>query len=118
MSVTLKGTAGLVWGCTSETGGLVQSVTVNNAVKTKTVANHEGETVGKSMYDRSETIEVVIYYTAASGLGGADPAETLTVASYTPAAGLVLCDSVRIELNNEDYKKLTISATCYPLITS
>lgn len=118
MSAVLKGTSGLVWGCVTEVGGIVQSASINEQCDTKAVRNHEGEEVAKSFYNVNSAYEVVIYYTGATGISAANAAETLTSANFTPAAGLLMVNGVKIDKANEDYVKHTVSCINNPLITS
>lgn len=118
MPATLRGTSGLVWGCTVETGGLIQNVKIKDSSEVKKVKNHEGEDVGKSIYNRTQEVSGELYFTGASGLSAIKPGDTFTLASFTPSAGLVICSEANVELDNEDYKKITFTAEVCPLITS
>lgn len=118
MSATIKGTAGLAFGTTTETGGYLQSLEVRHAVEKAEVRNETGEFIGVAFYNKTEEVsgEAVMYGSA--GLGGIATATALTLASYTPAAGLILVDEFSTKYSNVGFKSTSFKALIYPLITT
>jgi len=118
MAATIHGTSGLTFGNTAETGGYLQNFDVRNGIEKTEVRNEQGEFIGVAQYNRTEEIsgEFVLY--GSTGLGAAAPAAALTLASYTPAAGIILVEELSTKHTNTGFKSTSFKAFVYPLITS
>jgi len=118
MAATIKGTAGLVFGTTTETGGFLHNLEIQNKTEKAEVRNESGEFAGVAMYNRTEEISGEAVLTGSSGLGGIAPATALTLSSYSPSAGSIFVDEVTTKYSNTGWKTTSFKAFCYPLITS
>ena len=118
MSATIHGTTGLAFGTTTETGGYLQSLEVRHATEKTEVRNEQGEFVGVALYNKTEEIsfEAVLY--GSTGLAAIATAAVLTLASYTPAAGVILVEEFSTKFSNTGFKSTSAKAFVYPLITS
>ena len=86
------------------------------------VRNESGEFVAVAFYNATQTFSVAGVLTGSSGLASAAPGVALTLANTATnngvAAGLIVVDDVDVSKGNTEFKKISINATQYPLITS
>lgn len=118
MAATLHGASGLTFGNTAETGGYLQNFEVRNGMEKTEVRDEQGSFVAVAQYNRTEEISGEFVPSGSSGLGAAAPAAALTLASYTPSAGLILVDELTAKRSNTGFKSQGFKAFVYPLITS
>lgn len=122
MAALLKGLAGLEWGLDSETGILAQSYEKAVTGSEKTAKNHEGESVGVSFYDPVADHSVEGYYTGATGISEASFGVVLAISNAANFggvdAGLIICNSATMRLQNEDYQMISATARQWPGITA
>lgn len=118
MSATVHGTDGLVFGLTTETGGYINSLEVRSSTEKTEVRNEQGQYVGVALYNPTVEItgEAVLY--GDTGLGAIAPAATLTLANYSPTAGIILVEEVTTKSTETTFQSTSFKAFCYPLITT
>ena len=126
MAATLINAADLKFGIAADENGLViESLSVTYDQKQKPVLSRQGETVGMALYDQKAKLSVSGLVKGTTGL----PATTLTAAMAALAnasattghgvtGGTVIVDSIRHDLQIEDFEKMSVEATRYPLMTS
>lgn len=126
MAATLINATDLVFGIPAdETGLVIESLSVTYDQKQKLVLSRQGETTGAALYDQKAKISVSGLVKGTAGL----PATTLTAAMAALAnaakttghgvtGGTVIVDSIRHDLQIEDFEKMSVEATRYPLMTS
>lgn len=122
MPVTLIGTSGVAWGLTAESGIIAQSVSAKTTREKNQVRNESGEFVAVAFYNATQTFSVSGVLTGSSGLASAAPGVALTLVNTAinngVTQGLIVCDDVDVSKGNTEFKKISINATQYPLITS
>ena len=122
MPVTTIGSAGVIWGLSAETGIIAQSVSAKTTREKNQVRNESGEFVAVAFYNATQTFSIAGVMTGYGGLGTAAPGVTLTLVntaiSNGVTQGLIVCDDVDVSKGNTEFKKISINATQYPLITS
>ena len=122
MPVTTIGSAGVIWGLSTETGIIAQSVSAKTTREKNQVRNESGEFVAVAFYNATQTFSVSGVLTGSSGLASAAPGVAMSLANTATnngvAAGLIVVDDVDVSKGNTEFKKISINATQYPLITS
>lgn len=119
-AATLFGTAGVTFGFPNEEGGFLiekMEVSETRAVKGE-VRDTQGNMKAKAYADKTINISIDGVPSSATGIGAAAVASSLTVANYTPSAGLIIVEEITTSSSNTDYKKQSIKAVCHPSITS
>lgn len=120
MPATTLGTAGLVWGTTAELGVLLQSFERKIQRDKKEIKNETGEVSALSFYNFRAGYTFDAYTTGTSSLAAASPGSAYSFVNSTSGngvtAGSVYIDEVTISKANEDFTKISGSATQYPLI--
>lgn len=120
MAATTIGTTGLLWGITAEAGVLIQSYERKIQRDKKEIKNESGEVSALSYYNSRATYSFDAYVTGNTGVGAAAPGVAISFANSTSGngviAGTVYVDEVTVSQANEDFKKISGSATQYPLI--
>jgi hypothetical protein len=125
MAATLINGANLTFGIPEDESGLViESLNVTFDQKQKPVLSKQGETVGMALYDQKAKISIAGLVKGSTGL----PATTLIAAMAALAnvaktyghgvanTGSVIVDSIKRDLQVEDFEKLSVEATRYPLM--
>jgi hypothetical protein len=125
MPATLINATDLVFGVPQDESGLViESLSVTFDQKQKPVLSKQGETTGMALYDQKSKISISGLAKGTAGL----PATTLIAAMAALAnvaethghgvanTGSIIVDSIKHDLQIEDFKKLSIEATRYPLM--
>ena len=114
MSATLLGTHG-TWGIAAdETGMLVESVDTEAKNSEKAVKNKSGETQGLSLYDHLWDVSVKGQMSGFTGTLGS----VMAVANVgLGATGLnVIKSGMKLSLAAEDFVKIDVPSTFYPLM--
>jgi hypothetical protein len=121
MAVITIGTSGATWGLTAETGIIVQSVGAKTSREKNQVRNEAGEFVLVAFYNPTTTYAISGVLVGSAGIAGAAPGVVLTVANTTTlggvSAGGIYTDDVDVQGTNTEFKKITVNATRYPLIS-
>ena len=123
MPVTTIGSAGVIWGLSTETGIITQSVTAKTTREKNQVRNESGEFVAVAFYNATQTYAISGVLTGSSGLASAAPGVALTLVNTATnngvtSVGLIVVDDVDVSKGNTEFKKISINSTQYPLITS
>lgn len=119
MAAIIVGTSGATWGLTSETGIIVQSAGAKSAREKNQVRNETGEFVLISFFNPTKTHSIAGVTTGATGISAAAPGVSLTVANVFGgvSAGGIYTDDVDFTGTNNEFQKITVNATQYPLIS-
>ena len=122
MAATLLGTStGTSFGCTAETGILIQSFSISTSTDKQEVKNENGEVKLIAFYNAKSAISIAGTVAGTSGVAAAAVATSLTLANIESvggvSAGLVIVESVQISKKPDGFKDISISAVRYPLIT-
>jgi hypothetical protein len=113
------------WGVDSlETGIIIESITHDYTNSNKTIKDRTGNTLGITYYDEQIKISLNGRIPETTPFSGT-LAAALTLGN-TPAnhlkggvtGGLVLIEGVTVDMAQEDYQSIKISATKYPNITA
>ena len=123
MAATFIGTTGN-WGIPDdESGMLVTDVSFDFSNQEKTVLDKAGEIIGLSLYQ--EKVEIKLSGLTAknssfSGKIGAALVISNTIPGHlqSTSGGTTVLMQVSRSLNNEDFEKIDLSATHYPLVGS
>lgn len=122
MPVTTIGSAGVIWGLSTETGIIAQSVSAKTTREKNQVRNESGEFVAVAFYNATQTFSVSGVLTGTGGLASAAPGVAMSLANTATnngvTSGLIVVDDVDVSKGNTEFKKISINATQYPLITS
>ena len=113
------------WGIDSaETGILIESITHDYTNSNKTIKDRTGNTLGITYYDEQVKISLNGKIPETTPFSGT-LAVALTLGNAPDnhlkggvTSGLVLIEGVTIDMAQEDYKSIKISATKYPNIIS
>lgn len=120
MPATIIGVSGAVWGITAETGVIAQSASSKVTREKNQVRNESGEFALVSFFNALQNFTVEGVFTSATGIGAASPGFALSLANTNTnngvTAGGIYCDDVDIKRVNTDFKRITATATQYPLI--
>jgi hypothetical protein len=120
MAETLFGTAGLTFGFPSaESGFLIEKMEVTETREVKgEVRDNNGDMKAKAYSDQTFNISIDGVPYSATGIGAATVAAALTVASYSPASGIIIVEEISTSFSNTDYKRQSIKAVVHPGITT
>jgi hypothetical protein len=108
----------------AETGFLIETITHAYQNKNKTVLDRTGNTIGYTAYD--ETVKVSLKgRVPKTGAFSGTLASSLTLGNSLSAylkggatTGLNIIESITIDLNNEDYRSISLECTNFPNITA
>jgi hypothetical protein len=122
MAVTLLGTAtGTSFGCTAETGILINSFSISTSTDKQEVKNENGEVRLVAYYNPRAAITVAGTVAGTTGVVAAATGVALTLANLESVggvtAGIVIVDSVTVNKRPDGFKDISVSASRYPLIT-
>lgn len=114
-----------VFGITNaETGIIIESITHDYSNSNKSIKDRTGNTTGISYYDEQIKVSLngrVPKTSAFSGTLASSLTLGNTLSSFLKSgasSGLTLVEGITIDLANEDYRSIKISATNYPNVTS
>jgi hypothetical protein len=117
MPATVRGTAGLVFGCVAETGGLIQNFKIDDAVDEIPAENHEGEEVGSTTLNRKQRVTGKWIYLGTSGIGAMTPGVTTTLAGIPGTLpGLRIVIRVTDDRDKRAYESRDFELLIRPLI--
>lgn len=123
MAATLIGTTGK-WGVPNdETGIIIESLDFDYQTKEKEQLNKSGEVSGLSLYGETVAVSLRGEVPVSTPFAG-KTAGTLTIANDVPAHSTASLTSARCIIKNvkrspnrEDFEKIEVGGTIYPLIT-
>jgi hypothetical protein len=122
MAVTLLGSAtGTSFGCTVETGILINSFSISTSSDKQEVRNENGEVKLVAYYNPKSAISVAGTVAGTTGVVAAATGVAITLANLESVGGVsvgnVIVDSVSVNKRPDGFKDISVSATRYPLIT-
>jgi hypothetical protein len=113
MAAVTIGQAGLVFGVTTESFGLVQSFSETRNIEKNEVRNSQGDVVGVAYYNATTGYAISFATTSSYGVAAGT---ALAVLANAATIGTARIDSVTINKSNDAFVTVDISATGYPNI--
>jgi hypothetical protein len=122
MAATFLGTTGN-WGIPQDEAGIIiTDLSFDYSNQEKTVLDKGGEIIGLALYQEKAEIKLsgLVKKTGAfAGKIGAALALTNAIPAHMQSSGgTMIIKQISRALNNEDFEKIDITATNYPLVTS
>ena len=114
MAATTIGTAGLVFGLTAETIGLVQSFSETRNIEKNEVRNQQGEITAVGFYNPTTAYSLSV---AITGTYNVTAGAALSALANATTLGTTRIDSITLNKSNDAFVTLDISATGYPNIS-
>ena len=113
------------WGITNvETGIIIESISQDYTNSNKSIKDRTGNTTGISYYDEQVKVSLNGRIPTTAAFSGT-LAASLTLGNALSAylkggvtGGLTIVEGVTIDLNNEDYRSIKVTATFYPNIAA
>ena len=123
MPATLLGSAtGASFGCTAETGILINSFSVNTTSDKVEVKDETGGVKLIAITNPRSAISLSGTVAGSTGVAAAAVGVALTLANNDTvggvSTGINIVDSVQITKSQNGFKTISVSATKYPLITT
>ena len=117
-TVTSSAAASVVFGCTAETGILIQTFSREVSREKAEVMDNDGDVVAVSYFKPTATISIEGVVNGSTGVAAAAPGVALSINSTTSGNGItggsVIVDSVSREETAEGFASFSVSATQYP----
>jgi hypothetical protein len=122
MAATFLGTTGN-WGIPQdETGIIITDLSFDYSNQEKVVLDKGGEIIGLALYQEKAEIKLsgLVKKTGpfAGKIGAALALTNAVPAHMQSSGGTTIIKQISRTLNNEDFEKIDITATNYPLVTS
>lgn len=118
--VSSSAATSVVFGCTAETGILINSFSRQVSREKAEVMDNDGDVVAVSFYKPTATISIEGTLNGTTGVAAAVPGVALTLASTTSGSGItggsILVDSVTRSETSEGFAAFSVEATQYPSI--
>lgn len=118
--VSSSAATSVVFGCTAETGILINTFSREVSREKEEVTNASGDVVAVSYYKPTATISIEGAVNGTTGIAAAAPGVALTINSTTSGNGItggsVIVDTVSREETSEGFATFTVEATQYPLL--
>jgi hypothetical protein len=118
--VSSSASTSVVFGCTAETGIIINSFSRQVSREKAEVMDNDGDVVAVSYYKPTATISIEGTLNGSTGVAAAVPGVALTLASTTSGAGItggsILVDSVTRSETSEGFATFSVEATQYPSI--
>lgn len=113
------------WGITNvETGIIIESISQDYTNSNKSIKDRTGNTTGISYYDEQVKVSLNGRIPTTAAFSGT-LAASLTLGNALSAylkggvtGGLTIVEGITIDLNNEDYRSIKVTATFYPNIAA
>jgi len=119
-TVTSSAAASVVFGCSAETGILINSFSREVTREKAEVTDNDGDVVAVSYYKPTASISIEGVVNGATGVAAAAPGVALSLNSTTNLHGItggsIIVDSVSREETSEGFASISVSATQYPLL--
>lgn len=116
--VSSSAATSVVFGCTAETGIIINSYTRTVQREKAEVSNSDGDVVAVAYYKPTASISIEGTLNGTSGVNAAAPGVALTIANAVSGSGItggsVIVDSVTRTSTSEAFSTLSIEATQYP----
>jgi hypothetical protein len=111
----------VVFGCTAETGIIVNSFSRQVSREKAEVMDNDGDVVAVSYYKPTASISISGTLNGNTGVAAAAPGVALTLASTTSGNGIttgkVIVDSVSLTKSAEGFQEFSVEGTQYPELT-
>lgn len=118
--VSSSSATSVVFGCTAETGIIINSYTRAVSREKAEVSNADGDIVAVAYYKPTASISIEGTLNGTTGVNAAAPGVALSIANATSGSGItggaVIVDSVTRTSTSEAFATLSIEATQYPLL--
>jgi hypothetical protein len=118
--VSSSAATSVVFGCTAETGIIINSFSRQVSREKAEVMDNDGDVVAVSYYKPTATISIEGTLNGSTGVAAAVPGVALTLASTTSGSGVtggsILVDSVTRSETSEGFSTFSVEATQYPSI--
>lgn len=118
--VSSSAATSVVFGCTAETGIIINSYSRQVSREKAEVMDNDGDVVAVSFYKPTATISIEGTLNGTTGVAAAVPGVALTLASTTSGSGItggaILVDSVTRSETSEGFADFSVEATQYPSI--
>lgn len=117
-TVTSSAAASVVFGCSAETGILIQSFSREVTREKQEIMDNDGDVVAVSYYKPTASISIEGAVNGTTGVAAAAPGVALSLNSTTSGNGItggsIIVDSVSREETAEGFASFSVSATQYP----
>jgi len=119
--ITSSSSAAVVFGCTAETGIIINSFTRATTREKAELANDQGDVVAVAYYKPMANVTIEGFANGlTTGIGLAAPGVVLTINNTTSANGIttgkVIVDSTTRTQTSEAFASFSVEATQYPLL--
>jgi glutamate synthase domain-containing protein 3 len=118
--VSSSAAASVVFGCTAETGILINSYSRQISREKAEVMDNDGDVVAVSYFKPTATISIEGVVNGAIGVLAAAPGVALTINSTTSGNGItggtIIVDSATRSETSEGFSAFSVEATQYPSI--
>jgi hypothetical protein len=116
--VSSSAATNVVFGCTAETGIIVNSFSRQVSREKAEVMDNDGDVVAVSYYKPTASISISGTLNGTTGVAAAAPGVALTLASTTSGNGIttgkVIVDSVSLTKSAEGFQEFSVEGTQYP----
>jgi hypothetical protein len=116
--VSSSAATSVVFGCTAETGIIINSFSRQVAREKAEVMDNDGDVVAVSYYKPTATISIEGVVNGSTGVAAAAPGVALTLASSVSGNGItggsVIVDSVTRNETSEGFATFAVEGTQYP----
>jgi hypothetical protein len=116
--VSSSAAASVVFGCTAETGLIINSFSRQVSREKAEIMDNDGDVVGVSYFKPTATISIEGVINGSTGVAAAAPGVALSLASTTSGNGItggtILVDSVTRNETSEGFATFSVEATQYP----
>jgi hypothetical protein len=120
LTITSSTAASVVFGCTAETGIIINSYTRTSTREKTEVTNSDGDVVAEAYSKPMASISIEGFLNGTTGVNAAAPGVALTLASSTSGSGItsgtIIVDSVTRSETSEGFATFSVEATQYPSI--
>jgi hypothetical protein len=118
--VSSSAATSVVFGCTAETGILINSYSRQVSREKSEVMDNDGDVVAVSYFKPTASISIEGTINGSTGVAAAAPGVALTIASTTSGSGItggsIIVDSVTRSETSEGFATFSVEATQYPSI--
>jgi hypothetical protein len=117
-TVTSSAAASVVFGCTAETGILIQTFSREVTREKQEIMDNDGDVVAVSYFKPTASISIEGAVNGTTGVAAAAPGVALSLNSTTSGNGItggsIIVDTVSREETSEGFATFSVSATQYP----
>ena len=117
-TVTSSAAASVVFGCTAETGILIQTFSREVTREKQEIMDNDGDVVAVSYFKPTASISIEGAVNGSTGVAAAAPGVALSLNSTTSGNGItggsIIVDTVSREETSEGFATFSVSATQYP----